>query len=76
MDKMEEVNMLLSATITFLKFFIEQYEAKKIERDLFIEHTEIKIDFLRNNIDVLTSYEEKEEALNILRKCEEVYSEL
>lgn len=72
---MEEVYLLLSTTITFLKFFIDQYETKKIERDLFIKHTEIKIEFLRNNIDLLVSDEEKEEALNILKKYDELCKE-
>ncbi|MGE5615221.1 MAG: hypothetical protein ACM3XR_12555 [Bacillota bacterium] len=60
---------LTECAVLMLKVIHEMYRKQRITYEEFLSFTELKISFLSNNIDSITSEAKRREANEIIRKC-------
>jgi len=60
---------LTECTILMLKVIHDMYLSRRISLEEFIKYTELKIQFLSENIDKFSSEADKEKAYDIINKC-------
>ncbi len=63
------LTLLTECTVLMLKVIHEMYWKQRITYDEFLSYSEVKIKFLLENIDNITSEAERRTACDIIDKC-------
>lgn len=69
------LSLLTECTILMLRVVHEMYWKKRITYDEFLEFTKIKIQFLLENMDHISTEAERENANDIINKCTTLISQ-
>lgn len=69
------LSLLTECTILMLKVIHEMYWKKRITYDEFLEFSKVKIQFLMENIDNLSTEADRRNASDIISKCTSLISQ-
>lgn len=67
-----ELDYLVDCTVKFLKLLIEQYKCKKINYESFRSNSDLKVRFLKDNIDKIELPIQRKEVESVLEIWEEI----
>lgn len=65
-------NSILEYTLLTLALLVERYNSGKMDFKEFCSHIQIKVEFIKNNIESFQPLEKKAVALEVLQKCNDI----
>ncbi|MCR4435984.1 MAG: hypothetical protein QHH06_05835 [Clostridiales bacterium] len=68
------LSSLADYTLDFLTLLFKQYKKGNIDIHCFSSHAAVKINFLKDVLDYFEDAKRKEEAAEVILKCEQVFS--
>lgn len=64
------LEMLISSVVLTLKLLIKLYNSDEIDYSTFRKNIELKLTFLKTNINNIISIEDRADAKNVINECE------